>query len=284
VERFSVSGVSSNTLLSTFSNGGWTYNERKIQLSSSTLTLSGTAIIDELRLYPENASMTTKTNTFWGPSSETDINNMSAFVEYDDFGRVKYLKDFNKDIIKANEYNFGNYLFTGAEAFAADGGGEVIYFDVYSNAPWTINENVSWISLSVSRGSGDRRISVTCFENTSGRSRSGTITIQSGEVTRQLTITQERGPFINCPYYVTLSSGNKETDIKIASNISWTISNIQYVQGGTRWLGFSKRSGTGTQTLKISAGYAPRGETHVARFDVTGSGIKRTVTVAYSNY
>jgi hypothetical protein len=280
----SVSGVSSNTLLSTFSNGGWTYNERKIQLSSSTLTLSGTAIIDELRLYPENASMTTKTNTFWGPSSETDINNMSAFVEYDDFGRVKYLKDFNKDIIKANEYNFGNYLFTGAEAFAADGGGEVIYFDVYSNAPWTINENVSWISLSVSRGSGDRRISVTCFENTSGRSRSGTITIQSGEVTRQLTITQERGPFINCPYYVTLSSGNKETDIKIASNISWTISNIQYVQGGTRWLGFSKRSGTGTQTLKISAGYAPRGETHVARFDVTGSGIKRTVTVAYSNY
>src|SRR5690606_5562978 len=41
--------------------GDWTYHEHKVTATSSTLTVTGSGGIDELRLYPANAQMTTYT-------------------------------------------------------------------------------------------------------------------------------------------------------------------------------------------------------------------------------
>ena len=46
-----------------------------------------------------------------------------------------------------------------------------------SNVDWTITENLSWLSLDVSSGSGSKTITATTTENTTGAERTGTISI-----------------------------------------------------------------------------------------------------------
>ncbi len=87
---------------------GWTYYEHKVH-NSSIVTVSGIGQIDELRLYPENSFMTSYTyKPLVGITTETDANNKTLYYEYDSFGRLVYLKDQDKNIIKAYEYHYKN--------------------------------------------------------------------------------------------------------------------------------------------------------------------------------
>jgi YD repeat-containing protein len=87
---------------------GWTYYEHRITLSSTSITISGNGkIIDELRLYPVGAMMTTYTHEpLWGVTSETDPSGRSIFFEYDNFGRLKCVKDEDGKILKDHRYNY----------------------------------------------------------------------------------------------------------------------------------------------------------------------------------
>lgn len=65
--------------------------------------------IDELRFHPKDASMTTYTyNVPFGISSTTDANNTTTHYKYDGFGRLQFVKDMDKNILKYNKYNYGN--------------------------------------------------------------------------------------------------------------------------------------------------------------------------------
>ena len=62
-------------------------------------------LIDELRLYPKAAQMESYTFTpLQGITSADDKTGHVVFYEYDDFGRVIYIRDENKNIIKRMEY------------------------------------------------------------------------------------------------------------------------------------------------------------------------------------
>jgi YD repeat-containing protein len=62
--------------------------------------------VDEVRLYPKGAMMTTYTyEPGVGMSSTTDPNNVSSFYEYDAFGRLIGGKDNNKHLVKAYQYH-----------------------------------------------------------------------------------------------------------------------------------------------------------------------------------
>jgi YD repeat-containing protein len=89
--------------------GGWTYYEHKIQATSSTLTISGTGAIDEVRLYPTFAQMKTYTYTpLVGVSSLCDAENRVTYYQYDGFGRIKVVLDQDHNIIKTIQYHFVN--------------------------------------------------------------------------------------------------------------------------------------------------------------------------------
>jgi len=87
---------------------GWILYESKLVANSTvTLTLSGNAIIDELRVYPFSAQM----NTYAYDSSNRltsvcDPNNFITYYDYDSFGRLKWIKDDNGNIIKAMDYHY----------------------------------------------------------------------------------------------------------------------------------------------------------------------------------
>ena len=89
-------------------HNGWTLyratfsNAAAVALSSPT---GSPHLIDELRLYPKGASITTTTyDPLCGVTSICDAANHTAYTEYDAFGRMLYQKDLDGHIIKAFEY------------------------------------------------------------------------------------------------------------------------------------------------------------------------------------
>nr|MBI1231859.1 hypothetical protein [Cytophagales bacterium] len=84
----------------------WKWVEKSV--TSSSLTISGTNIlVDELRLHPQTAQMTTYSyDPMVGMLSETDARSYSRFYEYDTFGRLTAIKDDDGQIMEFFEYNY----------------------------------------------------------------------------------------------------------------------------------------------------------------------------------
>jgi hypothetical protein len=86
----------------------WTYFEHTVT-GTTSVSVSGTEEIDELRLYPSTAQMTTYTyNLLEGISSECDVDNRVTYYFYDTLGRLKYLKDQDGNVVKTVEYHYMN--------------------------------------------------------------------------------------------------------------------------------------------------------------------------------
>jgi hypothetical protein len=91
---------------------GFTFYEYKLStctqtpLLLETVTISGNANIDEVRLYPIFARMTTSTyDPLIGKTSECDENNRITYYTYDEKGRLRFVKDEKSNIVKMYEYN-----------------------------------------------------------------------------------------------------------------------------------------------------------------------------------
>jgi len=99
--------VSGATLTKTGpTNNNFTYYEYAVAAGGSP-GLSGSGVIDELRLYPAVARMTSYTyDAVLGKTSECDENNRIRYYEYDPFGRLHIIRDEQSNIIKMFEYNF----------------------------------------------------------------------------------------------------------------------------------------------------------------------------------
>ncbi|MEZ4776129.1 MAG: hypothetical protein R3D00_23350 [Bacteroidia bacterium] len=91
-------------------NNGWTYIEKKISFSgNSTLTISGSGQIDELRLHPEDATMTTTTyDSNLQLKGMCDTRNIKTSYEYDLMGRLRLTRDHESNILQKTTYNFKN--------------------------------------------------------------------------------------------------------------------------------------------------------------------------------
>lgn len=87
---------------------GWRYFE-KIVTGISTVTISGTSSIklDELRLYPWDAQMTSYSYDIQkGLISSTDVNNFTTFYSYTTRRQLEFVRDFENNILKKNEYRY----------------------------------------------------------------------------------------------------------------------------------------------------------------------------------
>lgn len=83
---------------------GWTYMEYKIT-GTSTVTVSGSGYIDELRLYPAGSQMTTYTyEPLIGLSAQVDPASRISYYEYDVIGRLTKIKDQDRNLVKLISY------------------------------------------------------------------------------------------------------------------------------------------------------------------------------------
>ncbi|HET6256663.1 MAG TPA: hypothetical protein VFE32_21490 [Puia sp.] len=102
---YSITGTQSGYPIQGKTINGWTYFEHKIT-GQTSVSLSGTGYIDELRLYPANAQMTTYTYTpLIGMSTKCDVDNRATYYLYDAFGRLKVVLDQDHNIIKTIQYH-----------------------------------------------------------------------------------------------------------------------------------------------------------------------------------
>jgi hypothetical protein len=84
----------------------WTYYEYTVS-GATTVTVSGSGNIDELRLYPSNAQMATYTyQPLLGVSSACDADNKISYYFYDGIGRLKWIKDQDGNMTKTIEYHY----------------------------------------------------------------------------------------------------------------------------------------------------------------------------------
>jgi uncharacterized protein YjhX (UPF0386 family) len=84
---------------------GWTYFEHRVTGVTSA-TISGSGYIDEVRLYPDTAQMTTYTyDPLIGITSQCDLNNRITYYVYDGT-RLTYIRDQDKNIVKKYCYKY----------------------------------------------------------------------------------------------------------------------------------------------------------------------------------
>ncbi len=106
---YTISGGNSvgNTITGKTING-WTYYEQRITGASSVM-ISGGGNIDELRLYPSTAQMTTYNYApLVGMTSQCDADNRITYYFYDGIERLKWIKDQDGNIIKTFKYHYQN--------------------------------------------------------------------------------------------------------------------------------------------------------------------------------
>ncbi len=96
-----VTGVSKQT------KNGWTLYEHILPVTASNVTVQGNILVDELRLYPKNAQMVTYTyEPLLGVSSSCSANDLVTKYEYDDFGRLRTIRDADSNILKIIDYKY----------------------------------------------------------------------------------------------------------------------------------------------------------------------------------
>jgi YD repeat-containing protein len=91
--------------------GPWTRNDEVINITPSsahfkTIGSSG-ILVDEVRIYPRGAQMTTYTyDPLLGMTSSSDVNNSVERYQYDGLGRLKLVRDAEGNITKQFQYNY----------------------------------------------------------------------------------------------------------------------------------------------------------------------------------
>ena len=70
-------------------------------------------------------------------------------------------------------------------------GGTSSTISVTSNQVWTVSSNVTWLTTSRTNGSNDNTFTLTATENPFTSSRSATVTVSGGGVTRTMNVTQD---------------------------------------------------------------------------------------------
>lgn len=75
------------------------------------VNFNGTIWFDDVRLHPAEAQMTTYTfEPLVGMTSQTDLNNKTAYYEYDGFGRLSLVRDDKGNVLKKYCYNYAGQV------------------------------------------------------------------------------------------------------------------------------------------------------------------------------
>jgi hypothetical protein len=204
----------SGTLLATHSI--WKLYQWKIT-GASSVSVSG-QIIDEVRLYPADAEMTTYTYIpHVGITSTCDINNRITYYSYDGFNRLSLVKDIDKNIVKKICYTYAG------QAETCEPG---LYYNTVQSGVFTTQCGAN---------QAGNQVTYTVAANT----YSSTISIADANQQAQANITANGQAYANangiCTPVCTNCTGNNKKCINgVCETGIWVC--VSSVQSGRNWL------------------------------------------------
>lgn len=97
--------VNGTSLSSGLTRNGWKMFQTTIS-NTTSVQITGTGLVDDVRIHPVNALMTTYTYGPFGMTSQTSPNLSTSFFEYDGLGRLTIVRDQYNQIVKRMTYNY----------------------------------------------------------------------------------------------------------------------------------------------------------------------------------
>lgn len=91
-------------------------------------------------------------------------------------------------VYKINDPDFSNIILSTVPTFTSSGGTNTV--SVTSSGSWSVSDDMSWITVSPTSGSGNDSFVITTTENTSTTPRTGTVTITGSGITKTISIKQ----------------------------------------------------------------------------------------------
>jgi hypothetical protein len=98
-----------NYILSYWQKSGpvWVLQYSTVAVTTGSYNISLPNQIDEVRFYPKGSQMKTYTHDpLIGTITECDVSDHVTYYEYDNYGRLKLIKDMNGNILKTFKYQY----------------------------------------------------------------------------------------------------------------------------------------------------------------------------------
>ena len=148
-------------------------------------------------------------------------------------------------------------------------------FSITSNTSWSITSDQTWCIVSTSSGSDNATVMVNVTENTSTSSRTATITVKAGDLSKTITITQAgANPTLQLnKSSMTFESSNGSISFTITSNTSWSVTSNQ------TWCKVSTSSGSDNGTITVNVSENTSTSSRTATITVKTGGLSQTFTV-----
>ncbi len=166
----------------------------------------------------------------------------------------------------------------------SDGSAGFVTFDITSNASWivTLVTGGTWCSIDPEgNGKGNRTVKITASaENATGQEQTAAITVSGAGKTETINVTRPSKTVGVSSKNAAFSSGDAavQTTFDIISDTSWSLE----VTDGKSWCTALPASGTGNQTITLTALTANNttGKIRDAKVVIAGAGKTETVAVA----
>ena len=148
---------------------------------------------------------------------------------------------------------------------------------VEANLKWTAKSQDSWIKVTGgASGSGNGTVTYYVGLSMDPGTRSGSITVEGGGMTRSFTVHQ-KGPdpslSLGSASRTFAASGGTGKELKVTGNVSWT------AKSSASWLTVRKGSGKGGGTVVYDVAKNTGKEGRAALLAVTGGGLSRTCLI-----
>lgn len=153
-------------------------------------------------------------------------------------------------------------------------------FTITSNVSWTVSsDKPSWCKVDKSSGSNNGTIKVSVTDNTSESSRDAIITVKSGNISKEVKVTQDGVQLKVVDDYLSFTSSAGSKTFTITTNYaSWTVSSDK-----TSWCTVDKSSGSTTSaTIKVTVTANTSSNSRSATITVKSGNVKKTVSVYQS--
>ena len=103
---YTIAGTQTGYPLKGRTANGWTYYSHRVT-GVTSVNISGTGNLDELRLYPATAAVSSATyEPLLGVTSQCDSKDQITYYEYDGLGRLKLIRDQDGRILKQHDYQY----------------------------------------------------------------------------------------------------------------------------------------------------------------------------------